>query len=84
MGDCAVENWLAAAKSTPLLVFRPQREMANESVAAQASLLEDRDVELFVAPDAAHGASMLNPERSKGDTGPAWERLERFFSTDKP
>jgi len=81
MGDCAVENWLEAAKSTPLLVLRPQKEMEDERVAAQATLFEDQGIELFVAPDAAHGASMLNPERSKGDTGPTWERLQGFFAS---
>ncbi len=49
-------------------------------VAEQTEVVRELGVELFTAPDAAHGASMLDPERSQGDVEPTWQRLLAFFA----
>ncbi len=80
MGECAVETWLPRV-DVPVLVFRPEKELSYEPVAAQArEVLEKHGVELFTRPDSRHGASMLDPERSAGDVEPTWERLLAFFA----
>ena len=84
MEDCAVDRWLAQATDTPLLVFRPEGELAHESVAAQGQLLAERGIEVFVAPEAVHGASMLVDERNPGDVAPTWERFLAFLADPAP
>ncbi len=79
MGDCEVVDWLAASSATPKLVYRPESEMEFPPVAEQAQLLSSKGIEVFVAPDSSHGASMLNPERNKGDVEPSWSRLLEFL-----
>lgn len=79
MDDCEVKDWLPRLDGVPLLVFRPEREMKNERVAVQTKLFEERGIEVFTAPRSAHGASMLNPERSEGDVEPTWRRLLTFL-----
>ena len=80
MEECAVENFLPKLGEVPLLVFRPEGEMEVESVAAQKTLFDEHGVEVFVAPEAAHGASMLAPGRSKGDVEATWARFLAFLA----
>jgi dienelactone hydrolase len=81
MEDCAVNAWLEEAVAKPLLVFRPEAEMENASVALQAESFKAHGVELVIAPDASHGASMLNPDRNQGDVGKTWDQLLKFINT---
>ncbi len=80
MGTSEVKDWLPRTGDVPVLILRPDRELANEWVAEQTEVVRELGVELFTAPDAAHGASMLNPERSQGDVEPTWRRLLAFFA----
>ena len=80
MGTSEVKDWLPRVEGVPVLILRPERELANEWVAEQTEVVRELGVELFTAPDAAHGASMLNPERSEEDVEPTWQRLLAFFA----
>lgn len=79
MDACEVKDWLPRVDGVPIVVFRPEREMKNDRVAVQTRLLRERGIEIFTAPRSAHGASMLNPERSVGDVEPTWQRLLKFL-----
>lgn len=81
MEDCDVTDWLARSPGVNKLVFRPANEMEFPPVAEQVEFLQSHDVEVFVAPDAPHGASMLNAERSEGDVTSTWNRLLEFFKS---
>ncbi len=81
MEECAVDEWLSQVE-VPALAFRPAREMEVESAAAQKVLFSEHGTEVFIAEDAAHGASMLHPERSEGDVEPTWERLLAFLGDE--
>ncbi len=80
MGESEVKDWLPRASDVPVLILRPERELANEWVAEQTEVVRELGVELFTAPDAAHGASMLSPDRSQGDVEPTWQRLLAFLA----
>ncbi|MCP3956450.1 MAG: hypothetical protein GY719_01215, partial [bacterium] len=80
MGTSEVKDWLPRTGDVPVLILRPERELANEWVAEQTEVVRDLGVELFTAPDAAHGSSMLNPERSQGHVEQTWQRLLAFFA----
>lgn len=79
MEECEVGAWLPRLGEVPLMVFRPRSEMEVESVAAQTQRFGQQGVEVFIAEEASHGASMLHPERSK-EVEATWERLLRFFA----
>lgn len=80
MDDCAVETWLPKVGDTPVLTFRPESETSNESVQAQTEQLEAQGVEVFVAPDGVHGASMLNADKVDGDVEATWTRFLAFLA----
>ncbi len=84
MGDCEVVDWLPTAEATPKLVFRPASEMEFPPVAEQAEMLNSQGIEVFVAPDSVHGASMLNPDRNQGNVDATWTRLLAFFADPAP
>lgn len=80
MDECDVGTWLPRALETPIAPFRPQSELEIESVAAQAELFREHGLDLFVSEGGVHGASMLDPERAKGNTDALWERLLGFLN----
>lgn len=80
MGDCQPDKWLDAAEGTPILAFRPGREMERGAVKAQAEHFATQGIEVFVAEDGVHGASMLNPDTVDGDVDSTWERFLAFLA----
>lgn len=80
MGECSPDQWLPKVVDTPVLAFRPTREAERDSVKAQIEQFNERGVEVFVAADGVHGASMLNPAKVDGDVEPTWERFLAFLA----
>jgi len=75
MEECAVETWLPKVDGVKIAPFRPESEMENESVIAQAELFREHGLDLYIAKGGVHGASMLDPSRSQGDVEPTWEHF---------
>ncbi len=80
MEDCAVDNWLPEVEGVPVLAFRPASETDNESTKAQTQMFQAKDIEVFVAEDGVHGASMLNPDKVDGDVEGTWTRFLAFLA----
>jgi dienelactone hydrolase len=80
MGASDVGDWLPRVEGVPVLILRPEGELDHEWVARQSAVARELGVEIFTAPKAAHGASMLHPARSAGDVEPTWQRLLAFFA----
>lgn len=80
MGDCDTAKWLPKVEGTPVLAFRPAREAEMETVKAQSRQMADKDVEIFIAEEAAHGASMLEADRNEGDVEATWARFLTFLA----
>ncbi len=80
MGDCDTAKWLPEVEDTPVLAFRPAREAELETVKSQTQQLGEKGIEVFVAEDAAHGASMLEADRNEGDVEATWARFLAFLA----
>lgn len=82
MAGCEPEPW-AAHLEAPLLVLRPEREVENTEypwIAEQLETFRSAGAETYVAPEARHGSSMLDPERNPSATEPTWLVVERFLA----
>jgi alpha-beta hydrolase superfamily lysophospholipase len=66
MAKCRARVWLDKVK-TPILVMRPQSEMARESSIEQKKLLKLAGATLNVVEHGVHGASMLVDSRTEND-----------------
>lgn len=71
-------SWLARAQ-VPTLVLRPRSEIEDSSRAAGFAAMRRDGAAVFVAEQGAHGSSMLDAERSKGDTEPQWNAVLGFL-----
>ncbi len=75
MDGCRAEE-SAQQLSVPLMVLRPQSEIAIESVAEQAELFRAAGHTVVVADPGVHGSSMLVAERVPGGmVDGTWERV---------
>ena len=66
--------WLRRA-GVPALVLRPRAEIEDTARAARLEAMRRDGAHVFVAEEAVHGSSMLDGERSPGDTGPQWNAV---------
>lgn len=78
MEGCNPEQYFDSLK-VPLIVFRPAREAAIESVATQLALAKAAGHQTYVSENGVHGSSMLVDTRVEGDTAPHWEVVNRFL-----
>ncbi len=80
LADCS-PNRPADSLTSPIIIFRPGREMEIESVQKQFNLFSDAGHSTYIAKDGVHGSSMLNPKRVKGDTEGTWEAVFTFLKS---
>jgi len=83
MGECQPEPWAERVRQ-PILVGRPDRELQVDWISEQFEWFRGRGATMLVARDARHASSMLNPERSEGDTEPAWQAVLAFLRGHVP
>lgn len=78
MAVCRPDDVLETLK-IPLLVFRPDKEMAIESVARQFQSIQSFGHQTYIAKNGVHGSSLLVPDRIDGDVNDSWEELKKFL-----
>lgn len=78
MEGCNPEQYFASLK-VPLIIFRPAREAAIESVATQLVLAQTAGHQTYIAENGVHGSSMLVSTRVDGSTAPHWEMVNQFL-----
>ena len=66
----------AAEVPVPVAVFRPEREAAIESVAADLESFRAQGHTVFVSVPGSHGSSMLVERRAGGPTDRTWEVVQ--------
>ncbi|PHR57445.1 MAG: hypothetical protein COA43_12165 [Robiginitomaculum sp.] len=81
MGACAANQFIPHVK-IPALGLRPRSEM-NENGQAQKALYDIQGLSYFISEDGVHGASMLDPNRAKGDVAPTWKAVYAFLEAHK-
>ena len=64
----------------PLIVFRPEKEMAIESVSKQLELAKNLGHKTYVAKNGVHGSSLLTDERVGGDASESWVVVTNFLA----
>ena len=65
MAECMPED--GAENANAGIVFRPEREMELEHVAAQFEVLKGKGATTVIVPNGVHGSSMLVDERTEHD-----------------
>ena len=66
--------------SIPLLLLRPQSEMARQSSIDQFKIAKTNNHQTFIAKHGVHGSSMLVEERVKEDVSETWKTILEFLS----
>jgi len=79
MADCRPEPFLEQM-SIPLAVFRPDREMAIESVIAQAAAFRALGVPYHEIENGRHGSLMLRESQTGTDMDHAWQLVLEFLA----
>ena len=67
---CLARDWIDQVKA-PVLVMRPESEMARDTSKQQKKILSDAGVKFKVVADGIHGSSMLVDERTGKDMSKA-------------
>jgi dienelactone hydrolase len=80
LDDCLPEPYLRALP-VPGLLVRPAPELEYDHVRKQAEVWQALGIPAAIFPLASHGASILHPERAKGDVEPVWAALTRFIDS---
>ncbi len=83
MQSCKPDDYFLTIKM-PLLLLRPQQEMAIESVAQQFQLAIDSEHQTYIANPGTHGSSMLVDERIDGNSAPHWKIVFDFIENLNP
>lgn len=78
MAACRPENYLAQVE-IPLIAFRPDREMAIESVQAQAKAFAEQSVQYIEIAGGRHGSLMLRESQTGREMAHAWRPLLAFM-----
>lgn len=68
--ECRAREWIEGVTS-PVMVFRPDSEMARESSLEQREILTRAGAEFVVVENGVHGASMLLDSRTESDMSAA-------------
>ena len=79
MADCLPEPYLAQT-SIPVVAFRPDREMAVESVITQAAAFRALGVPYHEIENGRHGSLMLRESQTGTDMDHAWRPVFRFLN----
>ncbi len=82
MEGCRPEETLKILK-TPLLLLRPAREAAIESVQNQLALAKEYNHETYVAKNGVHGSSMLVEDRVGNSVDENWTVVKAFLGKFK-
>jgi dienelactone hydrolase len=83
LAECRGED-VAAEVKIPVLVMRPESEMALESSQAQRDIFINHGFDFYVAPNGVHGSSMLNPARVEGNVEGSWRVVLEFLAKHLP
>lgn len=78
MAACRPENYLTRVE-VPLIAFRPDREMAIESVQAQARAFGEQGVQYIEIEGGRHGSLMLRQSQTGRDMAHVWRPLLGFL-----
>lgn len=78
MADCRPEPFLAEM-TIPLIAFRPDREMAIESVIAQAAAFRAAGVPYVEIADGRHGSLMLRESQTGTKMDHVWAPVLQFI-----
>lgn len=78
MANCRPESYLDNL-TVPLMAFRPDREMAIESVQAQAVAFQEQGVRYQVIENGQHGSLMLRPSQTGTEMEHAWRPVMEFL-----
>ena len=81
--DCLPEPYLART-TVPGLLVRPAPELEFPHVRRQFDEWQALGVPAAIFPLQSHGASILHPDRAKGDVEPVWTAFTRFLDGVKP
>ncbi|MGB0494969.1 MAG: alpha/beta fold hydrolase [Kangiellaceae bacterium] len=66
--------------TVPAIAFRPESEMAYDSVKTQAKLFKSANIPYIEIKKGVHGSSMLVEERTKQNMDHAWEQVYKFLN----
>lgn len=78
MANCRPEPYLEQM-TIPVTVFRPDREMAAESVIAQAAAFRELGVPYIEVADGRHGSLMLRESQTGTNMDHAWRPVFEFL-----
>lgn len=78
MEGCRPEQFLDSL-TTPLVAFRPDREMAIESVQSQAEVFRAKGIRYLEIENGRHGSLMLRSSVTGTDMEHAWEPVLSFL-----
>lgn len=80
--DCKHDEYFETLK-IPLLLLRPEQEMAMESVQSQFELAKTNNHQTYVALNGTHGSSMLVEERVGQSVVQNWAVVKSFLTSIK-
>ena len=78
MKDCSPQSAIESI-SSPLIIFRPAKEMEVPSVIAQFESAKQKGHETFIAENGVHGSSMLVAERTNSEVKETWSAVFAFI-----
>jgi len=78
MADCRPEPFLEKM-TIPVIAFRPDREMAIESVITQAAAFKASGVSYLEIKDGRHGSLMLRESQTGTNMDHAWKPVLKFL-----
>ena len=78
MKNCS-PNGFAATTKTPTMVLRPATEMRSGVALRQFQQFTDAGHTMYIANRGIHGASMLDPTRTKADVEATWAAVLEFL-----
>lgn len=80
MTDCRPEEFLGEM-TTPLIAFRPDREMAIESVITQAAAFRAAGIPYIEIANGRHGSLMLRESQTGTNMDHVWQPVLKFLRT---
>ncbi|MEM9302254.1 MAG: alpha/beta fold hydrolase [Pseudomonadota bacterium] len=83
MVDCRARMWVEAVEA-PMLVYRPEREMAREPSVEQKQILEAAGVEFHVLANGVHGSPMLLDDKTGHDMSAARKQVLAWLHALEP
>lgn len=78
MVNCRARQWLPDV-SVPMLVMRPEGEMASDASKQQRDTLIDGGADFYIVADGVHGSSMLVDSRTEKDMSKARKTVAEWL-----